>query len=83
MGQRKVKVLVTVTGGVAEVYTEGDADVLVVDYDNLENGDADVDDLEALLEEAAVFDAPELKDELAEVIATLQELLEVAKKEAQ
>jgi len=83
MGQRKAKVLVTVTGGVAEVYTEGDADVLVVDYDNLENGDADVDDLEALLEEAAVFDAPELKDELAEVIATLQELLEVAKKEAQ
>lgn len=81
MGQRKAKVLVTVTGGVAEVYTEGDADVLVVDYDNLKHGGS-VDELEALLDEAAVFDSAELKDELAEVIVSLQEMIETAKKEA-
>jgi len=80
MGQRKAKVLVTVTGGVAEVYTEGDADVLVVDYDNFEHGGS-VDELEALLKEAAEFDAPELKDELVEVLAALEELLEGAKEE--
>ncbi len=81
MGQRKAKVLVTVTGGVAEVYSEENVDVLLVDYDNLER-DSDVEELEALLDEAAVFDSAELKDELAEVIASLQEMIETAKKEA-
>jgi hypothetical protein len=80
MGQRKAKVLVTVTGGVAEVYTEGDTDVLVVDYDSLEHG-GDVEELEALLDEAEEFDSVALKDELAEVITSLQEYLAAAKEE--
>lgn len=68
----KVKVIVTVRGGVAEVlHDEGAADVLVVDYDNVES--MPIADLRSLLEEVENFEAPEFSDELGEIADELKE----------
>jgi hypothetical protein len=44
------RVLITVCGGVAEYVTEGDVEVNIIDFDNIEAGDAPPDISPEMLE---------------------------------
>jgi hypothetical protein len=56
MGTGSPAVIVTVSGGVADVHTQGDVKTLVVDFDNLEDGDND--ELSDVVKDVNEFDAP-------------------------
>ena len=77
---RKVKVIMTVQGGVAEVlHDESAADVLVVDYDSAEC--MPIADLRCLLEEVENFAAPEFAHELEEITDELKSRIQTIEDE--